>query len=160
PDRDIVLVDLDDHPASCRALPEAIALGEPQLAVRDGVVRVPRLARVAASPDASDARTRPFSPDVTVLITAGTRTLSSFVTRHLAAKHRVRHLLLTSRQGGGAKGADTLKSELEAAGARVTLAACDTADRDALKRLLASVPPDHPLTGVIHTAGVLDDGVL
>jgi short-subunit dehydrogenase involved in D-alanine esterification of teichoic acids len=51
-------------------------------------------------------------------------------------------------------------SELTAAGARVTLSACDVADRDALKRLLDSVPLDHPLTGVIHAAGVIDDGVL
>ena len=103
---------------------------------------------------------RPLYPEGTVLITGGTGTLSARVARHLIDKHDVRHLLLTSRQGPSAPGADTLVSELEAAGACVTLVACDVADREALKQLLASVPPEHPLTGVIHTAGVLDDGIL
>ncbi|MGW9286529.1 SDR family NAD(P)-dependent oxidoreductase, partial [Streptomyces diastaticus] len=39
-------------------------------------------------------------------------------------------------------------------GARVTLTACDSADRDALARVLAAVPEDAPLTGVVHAAGV------
>jgi NAD(P)-dependent dehydrogenase (short-subunit alcohol dehydrogenase family)/acyl carrier protein len=157
PDRIFVLADLDEHEASLRALPAAIASGEPELALRGGALHVPTLARVAAS---SDATTCPLSPDRTVLITGATGTLGALIARHLVAKHGVRHLLLTSRQGPGAKGADALQRELEAAGAHVTLTACDTADRDALQQLFASVPKAHPLTGVIHVAGVLDDGIL
>jgi NAD(P)-dependent dehydrogenase (short-subunit alcohol dehydrogenase family) len=95
-----------------------------------------------------------------VLITGGTGTLGVELARHLIHKHGVRHLLLVSRQGSSAPGAEALQSELQAAGARVTLAACDVTDRDALKQLLASIAHEHPLTGVIHAAGALDDGII
>ncbi|WP_437805995.1 type I polyketide synthase [Sorangium sp. So ce1078] len=157
PDRRIVVVDLDGSEASCRALPAALDAGEPQMALRDGALRVPRLVRAAAPVEAT---ARPFDPDGTVLITGGTGALGALVARHLVAKHGVRHLLLISRQGPSANGAEALQGELTAAGAHVTVAACDAADRDALTRLLAAVPHDHPLTGVLHAAGVLDDGVL
>jgi NADPH:quinone reductase-like Zn-dependent oxidoreductase len=96
----------------------------------------------------------------TVLITGGTGTLGGMLARHLAARHGVRHLLLTSRRGPDAEGAADLAADLTALGAEVTITACDAADRDALERVLADVPPDRPLTAVIHTAGVLDDGVV
>ncbi|WP_380283414.1 type I polyketide synthase [Kitasatospora purpeofusca] len=156
PDR-FVLVDLDAAPESLRALPAALASGEPQLAVRDGAVLVPRLARVPA--DAPAVRPS-FDPDGTVLITGGTGTLGALAARHLVTEYGVRHLLLTSRRGPDAAGAAELRSELGAAGASVTVAACDVADRAALAELLARVPAGHPLSAVIHTAGVLDDGVV
>src|SRR5690606_38866729 len=74
--------------------------------------------------------------------------------------HNVRHLLLVSRSGADAPGADRLVAELTEAGATVTVAACDVTDRDALAALLARLPGDHPLTGVVHAAAVLDDGVI
>ncbi|MFI0723143.1 SDR family NAD(P)-dependent oxidoreductase [Streptomyces sp. NPDC021224] len=103
---------------------------------------------------------RPLDPDGTVLVTGGTGTLGALVARHLVTAHGVRHLLLTSRQGAQAPGADALRDELAALGAEATLTACDAGDRDALRDLLASVPAAHPLTGVVHCAGVLDDGML
>ena len=52
-----------------------------------------------------------------------------------------------------------LAAELAACGAGVQVTACDAADRAALAGLLAAVPAGCPLTGVIHAAGILDDGV-
>ncbi|WP_354639867.1 type I polyketide synthase [Kitasatospora camelliae] len=150
----IVLVDLDEA-ASAAALPAALAFGEPLLAVRDGALLAPRLARAVPSGAA-----RPLDPDGTVLITGGTGTLGALVARHLVTEHGVRHLLLTSRSGPDAPGASALTTELAALGATVTVAACDTADRAALADLLAGIPAAHPLTGVLHAAGVLDDAVI
>ncbi|MEU0487169.1 type I polyketide synthase, partial [Streptosporangium sp. NPDC006013] len=93
-----------------------------------------------------------------MLITGGTGGLGALFARHVVAERGVRHLLLTSRRGLDAPGAMELRAELIAHGVEVTIAACDMADRDQVAGLLAEVPAGHPLTAIIHTAGVLDDG--
>ncbi|MCP3822828.1 thioester reductase domain-containing protein, partial [Streptomyces sp. A3M-1-3] len=137
----------------------AVALsGEPQSAVRGGEVLVPRLTRLA--PAANDAGAGVWSSEGTVLITGGTGSLGSLFARHLVAEHGVRHLLLTSRRGRAAAGVSELEAELTALGARVTVAACDASDREGLARVLADIPAEYPLTGVVHAAGALDDGLI
>ncbi|WP_070901099.1 type I polyketide synthase [Mycobacterium tuberculosis] len=96
----------------------------------------------------------------TVLITGGTGMAGSAVARHVVARHGVRNLVLVSRRGPDAPGAAELVAELAAAGAQVQVVACDAADRAALAKVIADIPVQHPLSGVIHTAGALDDAVV
>ncbi|MFE5792308.1 SDR family NAD(P)-dependent oxidoreductase [Streptomyces sp. NPDC056503] len=102
----------------------------------------------------------PLDPRGTVLVTGGTGALGGLLARHLVAEYGVTRLVLTSRRGRDAAGAADLERELTGLGADVRIAACDVSDRVALAELLAEVPAEHPLTAVVHTAGVLDDGIL
>jgi pimaricinolide synthase PimS1 len=147
----LVLIDTDDTVP----IPVALATGEPQLAIRDGQILLPRLARVPDAPS-----TFSLAPGGTVLITGGTGTLGALVARHLVTTHGARRLLLTSRRGLDAEGAAELARELTELGATVAIAGCDAADAQQLEMLLESIPAEHPLTAVIHTAGVLDDALI
>ncbi|MEU4245688.1 SDR family NAD(P)-dependent oxidoreductase, partial [Actinoplanes sp. NPDC026619] len=102
----------------------------------------------------------PLRADGTVLVTGGTGVLGRLLARHLAGRHGARRLLLVSRRGLAAEGTAELAAELAALGAEVRFADCDVTDRDAVRRLLDSVPAEHPLTGVVHAAGVTDDGLV
>ncbi|MCQ8195205.1 type I polyketide synthase [Streptomyces rugosispiralis] len=101
-----------------------------------------------------------LDPEGTVLITGGTGTLGAATARHLVARHGVRRLLLISRRGPDAPGATELAAELTELGAHVSIVACDAADRAALAKLLETVPDRHPLTAVVHAAGLLRDATV
>ena len=102
---------------------------------------------------------RPLDPEGTVLITGGTGVLGTLLARHLVTRHGARNVLLISRKGRAADSAAAIESELTELGASVRIVSCDAADKDALQRLLVGIPVEHPLTAVIHAAGVLDDAV-
>ncbi|OBA60948.1 polyketide synthase [Mycobacterium sp. 1100029.7] len=95
-----------------------------------------------------------------VLITGGTGMAGSAVAAHLVERYGVAHVVLASRHGADADGVADVVEQLTAAGAQVSVAACDVADRDALAALLDELPPRYPLKGVFHAAGVLDDGLI
>ncbi|WP_280398462.1 type I polyketide synthase [Nocardia carnea] len=102
----------------------------------------------------------PLDTAGTVLVTGGTGGLGALLARHLVAERDIRNLVLVSRRGPEAPGAGELAAELAALGATVDVVACDLADRDAVDELIARIHPAHPLTGVVHAAGIVDDALL
>ncbi|WP_067186440.1 type I polyketide synthase [Microtetraspora niveoalba] len=131
-----------------------------QVAVRPTGVSGRRLTPAGpAAGRASAAAGSPGSAGVptsgSVLVTGGTGALGAIVARWLV-EQGVPHVVLVSRRGGSAPGAEDLVAELEARGARVTVAACDAADRAGMARVLAGIPAEYPLRGVVHAAGVGD----
>ncbi|WP_285498567.1 beta-ketoacyl reductase, partial [Streptomyces hygroscopicus] len=160
----VVLVDVDSDVSvgSLRgAVSVALGCGEPQVAVRGEGVLVPRLLRVGGvSPeDSAVGVVGPVWDAVgTVLVTGASGVLAGVVARHLVVEQGVRRLVLVSRSGAGVEG---LVAELVAAGAEdVSFVLCDVADREGMAEVLAGVAEEYPLRGVVHAAGVLDDGVL
>ncbi|WP_446046761.1 type I polyketide synthase, partial [Streptomyces olivaceus] len=156
-----VLLDTDTDTDTTATAPDAAVLGrvlaadEPQLALRADRLHAARLTRVNPADTAAPA----LDGTGTVVITGGTGGLGGLFARHLVTEHGVRHLMLLSRRGPDAPGVAELVADLTRLGAGTTVSACDVTDRRALADALASVPVEHPLTGVLHTAAVLDDGV-
>ncbi len=154
----IVLVDVapgEQADAARIALRLAESTGQTQVRLRDGRAWVPRLTRVTAE---TDGPTWPASG--TVLVTGATGMLGTLFARHLVVTHGVRDLLLLSRTGEHAPGAAELTRELGEHGASVRWVAGDVADRETLRAALDAIPADRPLRGVLHVAGVVDDGVI
>ncbi|WP_143076814.1 type I polyketide synthase, partial [Streptomyces sp. MUSC 14] len=122
---------------------------EDQAAIRTGGVLSRRLVPTSRVPESV------WQPSGTILVTGGTGALGARVARW-AARQGAAHLVLVSRSGAQAPGAEELRRELCDLGAEVTLAALDLTDREALRALLDA----HPVDAVVHTAGVLEDGVV
>ncbi|MFI1019120.1 type I polyketide synthase [Streptomyces sp. NPDC020965] len=158
PDRWGGLIDVPAEAGAraARRVVDAIAANdEDQIALRDSGLFGRRLVRAPRPPGAEAA----WQPSGTVLITGGTGALGARMARWVVAGG-AEHVVLTSRRGATAPGAAELRRELEESGATVTIAACDMADREQIAGLLGGLAAEHPLTAVVHAAGVLDDGIL
>ncbi|MBP2329145.1 acyl transferase domain-containing protein [Kibdelosporangium banguiense] len=152
PDR-FLIADLDTEILPEGALAAAVAAAEPEIAIRGGAVFVPRLARASAAP------AEPEAPVVTgpVLVTGGTGVIGAAVAEHLVTTHGVTSLVLASQRGPDAPRAEEQAARLRDLGADVRLVACDLADREQVTALVAGIPG---LRGVVHSAGIVDDGVV
>ncbi|MER6188327.1 type I polyketide synthase, partial [Streptomyces sp. NPDC001652] len=152
------LIDVDGTSASWDVLADAVAAGHDQVAVRSGTLLAPVLRPAGPAPGEEPVVRLDTG---TVLVTGGTGTLGGLVARHLVTRHGVRRLLLTSRRGRDADGAAELVADLAAAGAEeVSVVACDAADRAALAGVLSRFSTENPLSGVVHAAGVVEDGIV
>lgn len=156
PDRKIRLLDIDDHPASLSAISRALSSDNNQLALRKGKLYRPVL--IASEPHAASSFR--FDKDGTVLLTGGTGKLGMLIARHLVTEYQCKSLLLLSRQGEAAPGANKLRQDLMQSGAQVVIARCDVADKASLEQAMALIPAEFPLTSVIHLAGTLRDGLV
>jgi acyl transferase domain-containing protein/acyl carrier protein len=147
------LVDLPENldERSAALLPDILAggHGEDQLALRANGILAQRLTVPPTG------RRDVWQPRGTVLITGGTGAIGRQLARWLAS-NGAEHLVLASRSGPRAAGADQLRTELTGLGTKVDILACDVADRDSLAAVLAEFPPD----AILHAAGILDDGVV
>ncbi|WP_285760120.1 type I polyketide synthase [Nocardiopsis ansamitocini] len=151
----VSVVDTDTDMPIERVLELVGGTTEDQIALRGDVPYTLRI--VGATPTIPE--TAPvLGPDGTVLFTGGTGALGSLLARHLVTTHRVRHLMLVSRQGRHARGVAELVAELTELGALVTVRAADVSDPAAVDELVRSCDP--PLSAVLHAAAVVDDGVL
>jgi acyl transferase domain-containing protein/SAM-dependent methyltransferase/acyl carrier protein len=161
PELRCALIDLDPVPGAadvetlCRELRGEA--DDDQVALRAGRRYAPRLTRFekrSAAVPAFAAR-----PDAAYLVTGGLRGLGPPVARWLA-DHGARHLVLLGRRGADAAGQSCVDA-LRARGVQVLTLRADVADRGRMKEVMAEIETTlPPLRGVIHAAGVLDDGVL
>ncbi|MFI1677842.1 type I polyketide synthase [Streptomyces sp. NPDC020607] len=149
------LVDLPariDQHTLARLAAALLPQDEDQTAVRPTGTHTRRLTHAPATiPNSGVGR----QPRGTTLITGGTGGIGAVLARWLA-REGAPHLHLTSRRGPDAPGARELAAELHELGTTVTLTACDVSDPRQLRGLLDRTPPEHPLTAVIHAAGMTD----
>ncbi|MER6144984.1 beta-ketoacyl synthase N-terminal-like domain-containing protein [Streptomyces sparsogenes] len=143
PSRRLTLIDTDGKKSAAEAV--AAAPGEPRVALRGGRVLAPRLTRHVPA-----AGGGAFGPGGTVLVTDGGGPLAEAVAEHLARAAGVRRLLLVRFGGEAAEGSERW-------GAHVRAVGVDPRDAGALARVVADVDPGHPLTGVVHVAGLTAD---
>ncbi|AGL16004.1 type I polyketide synthase [Actinoplanes sp. N902-109] len=161
PDR-LLLVDLPVTAPGTHAglLPTVLDGSEPELVIRDTgaygrrLVRVPGTLTPVEWPEQGEPGTR------TVLVTGGTGTLGALTAKHFVATGRAGAAVLIGRAGPAAPDAAQLAAELAGLGAVVRIVACDAADRDALAAVLARIPAEFPLGSIVHSAGVVDDGIV
>jgi NAD(P)-dependent dehydrogenase (short-subunit alcohol dehydrogenase family) len=92
------------------------------------------------------------------LVTGGLSGLGLLTAQRLVERG-ARHLILVGRRPPAGRAVDSIAA-MRAVGAEVDIVQADVARIDEVRRVLASVPATRPLRGVVHAAGLLEDGAL
>ncbi len=128
-----------------------------EVAFREGTRRVARLVRLEPCEQSVDPH-QPLKLDenASYLVTGGMGALGLLVAQYLATCG-ARHMLLTGRSGVSTDDQRSALHALEDAGVKVEVVAADVGNAEDVARVLAMAPR---LRGIVHAAGVLDDGML
>jgi len=127
---------------------------EPEMGLRNGDLYVPRLARstVATSPLVPN-------PEATYLVVGGLGGLGLWSAEKLA-ENGVRHLVLVGRNPASAAAADRIES-MRLRGIEINTAQLNVSDHSQVEQLFDVIGEcGHPLQGILHCAGVIDDGMI
>ena len=149
-------LDAEDAPDPTPLLFAAIrrAGREERLAIRQGALHGARLVPLRL-PREEAWRAR---PDATYLITGGLGALGLATARWLASRGAAQ-LVLVGRSAATAAGRAQV-DDLERAGVRAKILSADIAKASEVTRIMAQISGLPPLKGIVHAAGVLDDGLL
>ncbi|WP_443072188.1 type I polyketide synthase [Streptomyces sp. WMMC1477] len=147
--------DIGDEDGTWQRLPELLtAPEEDQIALRAGG---PVARRMVRAPLGRAVPARHWQPRDTLMIIGATGVLGAQLARW-AVREGAENLLLVSRRGIEAPGAEDLKAELDAQGVRTTFAACDITDRQAMAELVegarAAMPPIRTVVHSVTQAGL------
>ena len=127
---------------------------ETEVTFREGTRRVARLVKPGAYEDPHSSLE--LDSNASYLITGGIGALGLQVAQYLAT-HGACHLVLTGRSGVSTDDQRAVLQALEDAGVKIEVLAADISNAEDVARVLASTPH---LRGIVHAAGVLDDGML
>ncbi|WP_174185440.1 type I polyketide synthase [Nocardia barduliensis] len=147
-----------DHTTDIRTVADALVTPSAprQLALRHGRRHVPRLVPMETVPAGFTAGNTAAH---TVLITGGLGGVGLRLARWFVDQGRA-DLVLAARSAPDSR-AESVLAELRARGARITVRSLDVTDRAAVAATLDWIDRElPPLAGVVHLAGVLDDGVI
>ena len=132
--------------------------GESQLAIAVGDRRY--VSRLVREPLA-EARTQVprIRGDATYLVTGGLGMLGRSVTEWLIGKG-AKHIVVTGRNASSEK-AHQLSGVAERSGAKIRVVAADISRDEDVVGLLQTIDNEFPpLKGIVHSAGILDDGIM